>query len=250
MKRVHPRVKQVSFGSKSSNVLSYAGYDVTLEKSVFDFDVKDERVHIELTGYVMPKEYREVFGAAILTAYTLGLSLDTIRDSIIKNHILPKGRASIFRGINDTVILDSSYNASRTSTLAFLTLVSELKQKMRRPVVFAFGDMRELGQEAEQEHIAVAERIPGVVDYLYCIGPLTKQFIVPFAEKAALQEVQWFENSRLLGSHLRAHLPNGAIVLVKGSQNQIFLEVAIKFILANEKDKEKLCRQEKHWNKE
>jgi hypothetical protein len=44
-------------------------------------------------------------------------------------------------------------------------------------------------------------------------------------------------------------IEKGAVVLVKGSQNKVFAEEAIKSLLANPKDAEKLVRQSPHWIK-
>jgi hypothetical protein len=43
------------------------------------------------------------------------------------------------------------------------------------------------------------------------------------------------------------HMPEQAIVLVKGSQNTLFLEEGVKLLLKNSADVEKLCRQEPFW---
>jgi len=48
---------------------------------------------------------------------------------------------------------------------------------------------------------------------------------------------------------MRENLPKNAIVLVKGSQNTIFLEEAVKLILKNKSDEKLLCRQDDYWMK-
>ncbi|MEK7584172.1 MAG: Mur ligase family protein [Patescibacteria group bacterium] len=240
----------LSFGSAPDNRLSYGRREVTLGATFFEFKLGADYIAFRVNDYALPAEYREVFGGAILAAYAVGETPTRIQQALSSFRALPKGRVSLLRGINDSVIIDSSYNASRASMMAFLGLAQELRDATQRPIVFVFGDMRELGGEAELEHADVARRAVEVAEYLYCVGPLTKQYVMPIAEQAGLQELQWFENARLLGSYLRAHLPHNAIVLVKGSQNQIFLEEAIKFILASEKDVSRLCRQERYWKKE
>lgn len=241
--------KQITFGSSHENTLSYEDHEITLEQSSFSYHSAGEHLTITIQGHVLPKEYREVFGAAILAAQQAGISLLKIGEALNNNLELPKGRSTLLKGINGSVIIDSSYNASKASVLAFLDLVFHLKQKTGRPVVLCFGDMRELGKEAAIEHQAVAERIPGIADYVYCVGALTKQYIIPALQSAALQDMRWFQNSRELGKYLRDAMPESALVLVKGSQNTIFLEEAIKYILADKDDEKKLCRQEAYWKK-
>lgn len=245
--------KLQTFGTKSSNDISFLSYSVSLRGTEFIFSLKTSEGRQELalhfSRFVLPEEYREVFAAAILTALSTGLNHKQIKESLEKNYILPKGRASIFNGINDSRIIDSSYNASKASMLAFLDLVDILKKESDRPVVMLFGDMRELGEESRIEHEEVAKKLAGIVDYLYLVGPQTREFVLPIIQKNEkyFSEVRWFDSSVRAGEFMEQTLPHNALVLVKGSQNTIFLEESIRYILANQEDKSQLCRQEPHW---
>jgi UDP-N-acetylmuramoyl-tripeptide--D-alanyl-D-alanine ligase len=243
-----------TFGKVKSNTLSYKDYTVTLEQTSFSFasEIKQYgNITINLKGFALPQAYQQTIAAAILAAFQTNLTAEQIKASLEKNFTLPKGRASLLRGINNSVIIDSSYNASRASVLAFLDLVEKLKKQTKRPAVFLFGDMRELGKQAKIEHEAVAQKLNGIIDYLYCVGPLTKEFVMPIysldSQMHKLKEIRWFLNFRVAGEFLKNHLPRNSIVLVKGSQNTIFLEEAIKYILADKKDVSNLCRQSKFW---
>jgi UDP-N-acetylmuramyl pentapeptide synthase len=179
-------------------------------------------------------------------------------------------------GINNAKIIDSSYNASKSAVIAFLEMMRELKKQTKRPIAFVFGDMRELGDEAKIEHEAVAQKLRGIVDYLYLVGPLTREFVLPHVDlhttdvalndsdeskkkennttikqnnNSELKEVRWFANAKYAGEYLKDNLPKNSLVLVKGSQNTIFLEETIKYILANKDDVKKLTRQSSFWMK-
>ncbi|MBU2632177.1 hypothetical protein KKG52_00510, partial [Patescibacteria group bacterium] len=39
------------------------------------------------------------------------------------------------------------------------------------------------------------------------------------------------------------------LILIKGSQNTLYLERAVELLLANKKDREKLCRRGVFWDK-
>jgi UDP-N-acetylmuramyl pentapeptide synthase len=131
-----------------------------------------------------------------------------------------------------------------------------------RPIVFLFGDMRELGDGAKTEHEVIAQKLIGIVDYLYCVGPLTREYVITYIGNLKLlapseaegeignlkfKNIRCFDTSIRAGEYLKDHLPKNALVLVKGSQNTIFLEEAIKYILADKKDEAWLCRQEQYW---
>ncbi len=243
--------KLLSFGQSKENDISYAGYEAELEGTRFEYHLKSDKITFQIKKYLLPKEYREIFAAAILAGVAVGLKPDKIAKALEKNFNLPKSRSSLFEGINNSIIVDSSYNASRAPVIAFLKMIYELKNKKNRPMVFIFGDMRELGEEAESEHRFVVNEIIKGVDYLYCVGPLTKKYVVDYLkqnrEKSKIKEIKWFATAVAAGKYLQNNLPPNSLVLVKGSQNQIFLEEVIKFILKNEKDKINLCRQDKFW---
>ncbi len=167
----------LTFGTSNTNDIFYAEYTVSLTGTSFAFSLKDEtpkKITLFLKNMLLPEEYREVFAAAILTGLQSQLTLEQIKNGLEHHFSVPRGRASMFKGINSTIIVDSSYNASRAPVIAFLSMVKLLKKQTNRPVVFLFGDMRELGNDAEREHEKVTEAMVGIVDYLYLVGPLTR----------------------------------------------------------------------------
>jgi len=242
--------KLLAFGKEEKNTIFYKSYKADLSGTTFEFGYKDKVITLFFEKRILPKDYQETFAATILTALELEISIDTIEKSLTKNFTLPPGRASVFDGIKDSTIIDSSYNASKKSVLAFLELCEDLKKKTGKTVTFLFGDMRELGNEAEIEHKEVMDKIEKVVDYLYLVGDLTKQYVFERAQSCEnILEVKHFVNSREAGKYLENNISHGTILLAKGSQNTIFLEEAVKCILANKEDAKKLCRQEKYWKK-
>jgi UDP-N-acetylmuramyl pentapeptide synthase len=247
--------KLLSFGTKSTNDISFGTSKVSLRGSQFQLYIKNDEKLEEVTlifpHHILPTEYREVFAAAILVARTQGLTIKQIKESLEKNYQPPKGRSTLFEGINNSVIIDSTYNASRVSVEAFLDLVDTLKKETNRPVVLLLADMRELGKEAQIEHMAVAEKLIGIVDYLYLVGPLTREHILPVVQlkESSFKEIRWFDSSTRAGEFLKENLPENSIILAKGSQNTLFLEEAVKMLLKDEKDAKNLCRQDEFWMK-
>lgn len=245
----NPQTPLLTFGEEKTNTTWYSNYSVALHETSWEFHTRND-AQILTFPFALPKEYEQIFAPTLLVGQYIGLTLTQIKTALEKKFTLPKGRGSIFQGINNATIIDSSYNASKETIMAYLELITLLKKQEKRPVVFLFGDMRELGEEAQQEHEAVAKKILATVDYLYCVGPLTKQYVMPIIEQEKkLKEVKWFPNAIYAGTHLAANMPENALVLVKGSQNEIVLEEAIKLFLADKKDLQKLCRQDPFWMK-
>lgn len=243
------------FGQEKSNAVSYKTYEVSTSSSSFSFSSTIKQysniaINIKFPGILLPREYEQTFAAVTAIAGSLEVPILTLIKGL-ESFSLPAGRSSLLTGSNNSKIIDSSYNASKAAMFAFLEMMHTLKKNTKRPIVFLFGDMRELGNEAKIEHEAVAQKLIGIVDYLYLVGPLTQKYVLPTYNLELgtynLKEVRWFLNSKYAGEYLKDHIPPNALILVKGSQNTIFLEEAIKYILAEKDDAKRLCRQSNFW---
>jgi UDP-N-acetylmuramoyl-tripeptide--D-alanyl-D-alanine ligase len=250
----NPLADLQAFGKGKLNALSYAAYKITLDGTLFSFITTKSRItsriDLHFPSLLLPVEYREVFGAAILAGLAAKLTLPQIKESLERNYEIPKGRAGIFKGVNNSVIIDSSYNASPAAVNAFLDMVSLIKKETKRPVVFLYGDMRELGNAAAEEHKKIAKRLHTGIQYLYLVGPMTREYVLPEVKAhSKAKEIEWFPHSKEAGKYIKKNMPKNAIILVKGSQNTIYLEEAIKEFLENRGDSQNLCRQEEAWLK-
>lgn len=242
-----------TFGRASTNDVSYKTYKLATGGTKFEFVIEEkDTISIYIEKLALPRVYFEVFAASILVGLYFEIPLTDIKSSLESDFYLPKGRSTIISGINKTTIIDSSYNAY--SMLNLLDLGSALSQQEKRSFAFLMGDIRELGEMSASEHEKVAIEILEKVDYLYCVGSETRKYVLPYiernkTEKGKPQIMRWFANSAEAGKFLQTNLPQNSIILVKGSQNEIFLEEAIKYILADKKDADKLCRQEEYWTR-
>ena len=219
----------------------------TFEFSIHSFQEKDDIV-LKFPGMVLPVETSVAIGSAILAAVSMNIPLPTITNNLTKHFTLPPGRGSIFLGKNNSTIFDSSYNASSSSVLSFIRLMKTFKQSTRRPTMAVLGDMKELGSFSTYEHELVARELPGSLDHVVLVGPLTKDLILPYLTKyqSKFQTLVHFPSSREAGAYLIDNLPEKTIVFFKGSQ---LLEETIKNILADKHDVTKLCRQDEFWEK-
>lgn len=236
-----------TFGTDTKNTASVESVKHAQAGTEIVMNITGERVAVRLSQMVLPQMYWQNIAVALLVAKACRVSIVDAVAGIEAHYTLPKGRASVFVGINGSTIIDSSYNASRAAIVPFLELLDEIAAKNNSQRIALIGDMRELGDTSASEHALLAPDLLNYADVVYCVGEWTKKILVPELEKQGMQDVQWFESSEVLGHFLRDHLPENAIVLAKGSQNTIFLEEAVKQILANPEDSTKLCRQESYW---
>lgn len=244
----------LTFGYTADSTLRSTGYTVDTKKTTFSYELHlgeiQEHLTLSFKGYAFPEELAYVFAPAILAAYQLTIPLDVIRANLEKNFTPPRGRESLFDGISNSIIIDSSYNASKPSVLSFLDLTNTLKQQSGRHTVVVLADMLELGNESQIEHEAVARAAAPVADTLYCVGPLTKRFLIPMVknQKRQPKTIEWFPSIVELNQKL-VDLPKRSLILFKGSQGNLWLEESIKSLLKNKGDISRLCRQNAFWQK-
>lgn len=161
-------------------------------------------------------------------------------------------RWSIFNGIHDSIIVDSSYNASPRSVKQLLHEVSDRRNKKHptRKLLFALGDMRELGTQEEKEHLELALFLQSYDASVFLVGNVMATIVEPYFGQhwpwrlhSILSFGTYKEAGEAIREHLQQHQHEKYIIVFKGSQNTIFLEESIKYILANKADESKLTRQ-------
>ena len=181
--------------------------------------------------------------AAVAVAKMLSIDNDTIVSAVAD--LKPfAGRLQILEGINDSTIIDDTYNSSPLATKAALDLLytTDAKQK-----IAILGDMNELGDSSVQEHRDLGTYCRAdQLDYVVTIGTKSRDDLAPAAEAAGCQ-VKSFTSPVDAGNFVKDIVVPGAVILVKGSQNGVFSEEAVKQLLRNPDDANKLVRQSDDW---
>jgi UDP-N-acetylmuramoyl-tripeptide--D-alanyl-D-alanine ligase len=113
------------------------------------------------------------------------------------------------------LILDDTYNASPSSTLAALNLLEELDGRH----IAVLGDMLELGQYEQQGHEMVGLRVAEVADLLLTLGKRAR-IIAKSARKAGMpaNAILEFDEKETLTLWLKENLSPNDSVLLKGSR--------------------------------
>jgi UDP-N-acetylmuramoyl-tripeptide--D-alanyl-D-alanine ligase len=189
--------------------------------------------HISFSDQLLPQVFDITFGAAIALAEYLKTTSPIA--NLQKNFHLPPGRSSSLPSINDSNIIDSSYNSSPFATAEMLKLLSV----QPKPRIAVLSDMRELGKATKKEHLRLYPLALKSCDLLITVGPETKKYFGP----KAIKFDYWWQAADYLKQNLLPH----STILVKGSQNTIYLEELVKSILKNPSDASRLCRQSPYW---
>jgi len=207
---------------------------------------------LEYSGNTFPVNMPHVVGmhnigqalAAIACASEIGCDL-LASINAISEYTTPPGRLSLIEGINDSTIIDDTYNSSPIAMESAIEVLRDIKSNRKIAVI---GDMLELGKFTEEEHRAVGEKIYGIADILITVGLRAKTIAQSALGRGFLtKNVHAFDTAILAGDFLKEKVKKGDLILIKGSQG-VRLERIVEAIMAHPELKTKLlCRQEKEW---
>jgi UDP-N-acetylmuramoyl-tripeptide--D-alanyl-D-alanine ligase len=139
-------------------------------------------------------------------------------------------RLVVVPGLRGSTILDDTYNASPTSTIAALNLVEELDGRK----IAVLGDMLELGAYEEEGHRKVGRRALDVVAVLITVGERGRLM----AEEALAwgmegEKVFIREDNEGVIACLHEIIAPGDTILVKGSRGMKMEEIVAALAIAN-----------------
>lgn len=213
------------------------------------FSHKEKKYTIAIQNQILSDDYAYTFLAAIAVGLVEGIPIAKSILALENNFQLPPGRMSLIPGIKGTILIDSSYNASKFTMLDALKTLQGIAGRVHIAVL---GDMRELGKETKLAHEEVAKVAIESAETIITVGPLMKQYLVPKILHLGFSKDRIFSfvSSKGVGEWLEKNIVKGKeIILVKGSQNTIFLERVVEELMANRREADKLlCRRGKFWD--
>lgn len=181
--------------------------------------------------------------AAACVGAKLGLTSQQVAIGVSKITPVP-GRMQILRGVEDSTIIDDSYNASPLAVSAALQTLGDIDAPQRIAIL---GSMNELGASSAQAHETVGTLCdPAKLEWVVTIGEEASTYLAPAATKRGCQ-VKSFKDPYSAGGFVHSVLKPKAVVLVKGSQNGVFAEEAAKVLLHSTDDEQRLVRQSPFW---
>lgn len=181
--------------------------------------------------------------AALAVAAESGVSLAAGCDALAQHEPAP-GRMRLLPGLNDSIIIDDTYNASPAAMQQAVLTLDELQGERKIAVL---GDMLELGKHAGKEHETIGTLLGGV-DLLVTIG-VRSRTIAKTALEAGMSEKNIFQydSATRAAEELLPKIKPGDIILVKASQG-IRAEKIVERLLANPTTASRyLVRQSDAW---
>jgi UDP-N-acetylmuramoyl-tripeptide--D-alanyl-D-alanine ligase len=152
----------------------------------------------------------------------------------------------LLQGMNGSVLIDDTYNASPKATEHGLQTLASLDVERKIAVL---GDMLELGHFTKEEHYKIGKIAAKSCHKLYTVGIRARGIAEGALDEKMLDEnIMQCDSSIDAGKELVQILRPGDVVYLKGSQG-IRMERAVKMILREtHKAEELLVRQEKEWS--
>jgi len=126
-------------------------------------------------------------------------------------------RMELVEGQHGEKIINDAYNASPTSMMAAVELVSNLQGYKRK--ILVLGDMLELGPQEEQYHFQIGEGLNAdQIDYLFSYGELGMNIAKGAKKALGEQRVFAYADKEELIQKLKTFVNEHTLVLVKASR--------------------------------
>jgi len=188
-------------------------------------------------NYLLPKKT----SALILMCLSLIKYLNEKFDVRFSNFKLAPGRSSVFEGIKNTTLVDSSYNANLDSMTEVVEMFARIDAKEKWVVL---GDMIEQGRHEEEEH----KKLGGIIlrhnfRKIILMGSRVSKYSKPVLSDKGGDVVSFLGPKEVL-NYLTTNIKGGEVILFKGAR---FLEGVIEHLLENKDDIKNLARRERVW---
>lgn len=251
MKEIVRDKKILTYGFAKGASIVASNESITYENSkpigiTFRVDHSGNSIPVEIKG-VVGKQHIYPILSALAVGISQGLNIVKMETSLLKHESAP-GRMRLIDGVNNSTIIDDSYNASPAAVAEALKTLKDINTTGKKIAVL--GDMMELGEHSYDEHIKIGKLVAQTADILITIGMRSK-YISQGANEAKMKKRDIFEfnDSVSAGEKLTKIIEDGDVVLIKGSQS-IRAEKVVEKVMAQPDRKYKLLvRQEEEWKK-
>lgn len=216
-------------------------------EAVFNYDRKD------LSYFQLKPESLQVIGqhsidsvvAGLKVGELLGMSQDNLKQGALEVRSQP-GRMRVLKGVHDVTLIDDTYNSSPEAVIAALDYLYQTDAARK---IALLGNMNELGKVSKQAHTDIGSYCdPKQLDLVVTLGTDANKYTAVAARNAGCKVVE-VDSPYKAADTIALMLKKDAVILLKGSQNGVFAEEAVKKLLKNPSDQKYLVRQSKFWMK-
>ena len=233
-------VEYLSYGTSSD-----ADYSVLFRKDgQLSVLAKGSSTRITFSSRLVGRHIQKVTAAAVAVGESLGLTIERPDEALAQVEPMP-GRMQLLAGIKGSVIIDDTCNASPEAVKAALDYLYTRPEGRKIAVL---GNMNEMGKHSVEVHEELGRYCdPKQLYELITLGEDATEHLGRVARDENGVNTDAYSSPHRIGVYLRQIIDKDTVILLKGSQNKVFLEEAIKPILADPSDKTKLVRQSDDW---
>lgn len=192
---------------------------------------------------------------AQIVAHRFRLHDFILPEALHLTYTLQPWRATFLNAMWWHILLDSTYNAGPKSMKNTIQLAIKLRNELypQMPLVYVLWDMNELGEFSEAEHRKIMGMVSQSGEQVFLIGQQMTTIWKDELNKLwyMSSKVLACAHARALGEQLALYIQKSppSLIVCKSSQWWLYLEEALPYVLANQDDISKLCRQETWWKK-
>ena len=200
--------RMLSFGLSANADVRATDIDAGVEHSTFSLHLPDARLPVTLPLSGVHNVRNACAAAAV--AHALDIDAGSIK-AALESATPVGGRLEALSARNGATLFDDSYNANPLSVM----VAAEFLARLDGDNWLVLGDMKELGEDAEDLHREVGEAARACgIDRLFALGDLSRHAVAGFGEHG-----RWYPDVDALVEDLSAALCSSVNVLVKGSRS-------------------------------
>jgi UDP-N-acetylmuramoyl-tripeptide--D-alanyl-D-alanine ligase len=248
------------------DILTFSSHNLASDLQVEISDISYHNDHFVSDAKIVLPQYHYHLRSNLILSHDIvyGGVWITIADTIthrLQSETIPSqvditiqsqwGRFQILKGISQSVLIDSTYNATPQTMYSIIQQTVTIAKTYFpwHRLIIVLGQMNELGDQAQQAHTDLAHIIDDRINHVILYG---------YDMQTSLQSAllwQWYPCAQLYTpqthSEIIGHIHHfidmssqPCMILFKGSQSGNYLEECIKPFLANPADKQYLVRQD------
>ena len=236
----------ITYGIEKDSDLMARDIKVDRQGLRFDLVYQGESFHFFLKGGISSHQIYSLLAAvSVGLCYGMGIEQASLG---LRDYEVLAGRMHQLKGLNNSIIIDDTYNSSPQAVKKGLRSLADLPFGERKIAVL--GAMLELGEESDNFHrlvggLAAKEK---EIDYLITLGDKGKIISEgALGGNMSREKVFNFETLKEISDFLKGFIQKDDVLLVKGSQGTRMEKIVQEIILEPEKAKDLLVRQGEEW---
>jgi len=206
---INAKVIRVSLDNTTANCYA-TNIEFSPSSVNFDLFIYGKQVPISINALGEHSVRNALMAAAM--AYAVGADVTNIQQGL-GNFSPVGGRMSRHSGVNQSLVIDDSYNANPGSVRAAIDVLAATNGKR----VFVLGDLAELGENEIELHAQLGHYAKQKnIDHFYTLGKLTRHASEAFGNQTTQHH---FIERDLLISELKTLATSDTTILIKGSRS-------------------------------